>query len=295
MEFNNRPISGKSAVYALIGDPVDHSMSPVIQNAAFRSAGIDAVYVPFQVMRSALRSSIQGLRALGVRGFNVTAPHKMSVVKYLDRLESSAADIGSVNTVSCENGVFRGYNTDGLGALNALKEVDVSPGGKSILILGAGGASRAIAHVFASNASSIWLVNRTIEKAKKLAARLRRKFGVNVECTHLSGKSIRRLVEQADILVNASSMGTDGKADPPIMAEWLRAEQCVFDVVYRPFQTKLLELAAQAGATSVTGLDMLVNQGACSFELWTGRKAPIIEMRHAIAQTMLAMEHAQSS
>ncbi len=295
LEFNNRPISGKSAVYALIGDPVDHSMSPVIQNAAFRSAGIDAVYVPFQVTGSALRSSIQGLRALGVRGFNVTAPHKMSVIQYLDRLESSAADIGSVNTINCENGVFRGYNTDGLGALNALKEVEVSPSGKSILILGAGGASRAIAHSFASHASSIWLVNRTIAKAKQLAARIRRKFGVDVEYVPLLDKSLRGFVERADILVNASSMGTDGKTDPPIKAEWLRAEQCVFDIVYRPFQTKLLELAAQVGATTVTGLDMLVNQGACSFELWTGKKAPIIEMRHAIAQTMLAMEHAQSS
>jgi len=295
LEFNNRPISGKSAVYALIGDPVDHSMSPVIQNAAFRSAGIDAVYVPFQVKRSALRSSIQGLRALGTRGFNVTAPHKVNVVRYLDKVESSAAEIGSVNTVVSENGTFCGYNTDGPGALKALKEVGVSPEGRSILIFGAGGASRAIAYTLAPHAGSIWLVNRTIVKAKQLAARLRKKFDVDVEYAPLLGKLLRGFVERADILVNASSMGTDGKADPPIKAGWLRADQCVFDIVYRPFQTKFLELAGQTGATTVAGLDMLINQGACCFELWTGRKAPILEMRHAIAQTMLAMEHAQSS
>jgi shikimate dehydrogenase len=295
LEFNNRPISGRSAVYGLIGDPVDHSLSPVIQNAAFRSSAIDAVYVPFEVERSALRSSIHGLRALGVRGFNVTSPHKLNIVRYLDKLESSATEIGSVNTVVIANGAFSGYNTDGLGAMNALKEAGVSPEGKSILILGAGGASRAIGYTLAPRASSIRLLNRTPSRAKQLASRMHRRFGVDVEYAPLVSKLLRSFVERADVLVNASSMGTDGRFDPPIKAEWLRAEQCVFDIVYRPFQTNLLKLASQAGTTTVTGLDMLVNQGACSFELWTGRKAPIIEMRHAIAQAMLAMEHAQSS
>lgn len=270
-------------------------MSPVIQNAAFHTAGIDAVYVPFQVKRSALRSSIKGLRALGASGFNVTAPHKVSVIPHLDEVEKSAAEIGSVNTVINDVGKLCGYNTDGIGALNALKEAGVSPEGESILIFGAGGASRAIAHTFAPHAKSIRIVNRTIAKAKELSSRLRKRFGVDVQHAPLSSKLLRDIVERASVVVNASSMGTDGRANPPIKAKWFHVDQCVFDIVYRPFQTKLLELASQAGATTVTGLDMLVNQGACSFELWTRRKAPITEMRHAIAMVRQEMEHAQSS
>ncbi len=250
----------------------------------FRTVGIDAVYVPFQVKPAALRASIQGLRALGVSGFNVTTPHKAEVIKHLDKVEKSAGEIGSVNTVTSRDGRLCGYNTDGIGALNALEEAGVSPEGKALLIFGAGGASRAIAHTVARHASSILLVNRTISKAKQLSFRLRKRYGLDVQCSALSARLLRSSVEHASIIVNASSMGTDGKSNPPIRAEWLRADQCVFDVVYRPFQTRLLQLASQVGATTVTGLDMLVNQGACSFELWTGRKAPMSEMRHVIDQ-----------
>jgi shikimate dehydrogenase len=295
LESNSRPIFGKSVVYALIGDPVDHSMSPVIQNTAFRTAGVDAVYVPFQVERKALRASIRGLRALGVSGFNVTAPHKVNVISHLDKMEKSTAEIGSVNTVTNDGGKLCGYNTDGIGALNALKEAGVSPEGESILIFGAGGASRAVAHTLAPRASSIRLVNRTVAKAKRLSLRLRKRNNVDVQYAALSSKLLQSFVERASIIINASSMGTDGIANPPIKSEWLHAEQCVFDIVYKPLQTRLLELASQAGATTVAGLDMLVNQGACSFELWTGEKAPIAEMRHAIAQMTQELEHAKNS
>jgi shikimate dehydrogenase len=257
--------------------------------------GLDAVYVPFQVNKAALESSIKGLRALGVSGFNVTAPYKVRVIPHLDKVEKSAAEIGSVNTVTNNKGKLCGFNTDGIGALNALKEIGKSLEGESILIFGAGGASRAVAHTLAPYASSIRLVNRTIAKAKQLSFRLRMRFNVDAQHAALESKSLRAFVEQAGLIVNASSMGTDGIANPPVKAGWLHADQCVFDMVYRPFQTKLLELASRAGAKTVTGLDMLVNQGACSFELWTGRKAPILEMRQSIARIRQEMVHAQSS
>lgn len=295
LEFNIRTISGKTEVYGLIGDPVDHSMSPAIQNAAFRSGEIDAVYVPFQVKPGSLRAAIQGLRALEVKGFNVTAPHKVKVLRCLDKIETSADTIGSVNTVINENGKFCGYNTDGVGGLKALEEAGVSPDGKSVLIFGAGGASRAIAYTLARRASSIRLVNRTIAKAKQLASRLQEKRNIDVEYASLSSKRLRGFVEQADIVVNASSMGMGAKVNLPIEAKWLRSDQCLFDLVYKPPQTKMLEYASSAGAKSVNGLDMLVNQGACAFELWTGRKAPILEMRRAITPKLLAMKHAESS
>jgi shikimate dehydrogenase len=295
LEYNDPSISGNSLVYGLIGDPVDHSMSPVIQNAAFRSAGIGAVYVPFRVKQSALRSAIQGLRALGVKGFNVTAPHKVDVIQYLDKVDRTATEISSVNTVLNESGTLLGYNTDGLGALKALEEAGAQLERKSILLFGAGGASRAIAYTFAPRVRAIRLVNRTLSKAKQLERRLRKKFNIDIESVAPSSKLLRDFYENADIIVNASSMGMDGKADPPIEGQWLHQSQWVFDIVYRPLETKLLKLGGLAGAKTISGLDMLVNQGACSFELWTGREAPILEMRDAIAQKLLAMAYAKSS
>lgn len=295
LEFSDSAVSGKTAIYALVGDPVDHSMSPAIQNAAFVSARIDAVYIPFRVMQQGLREAVQGLIALNVKGFNVTAPHKIQVLRYLDKIESSASACGSVNTVTRKNQKLFGYNTDGAGAVRALEEAGVSPDGKSVLIFGAGGAARAIAHSLVPRASSIKLVNRTVTKAKQIASRTLRKSGIDISYIPLSSRQLGKCIEQSDIIVNASSMGMEARNNVPIEARWLRSNHCILEVVYKPVQTRLLELAALARATCVTGLDMLVNQGACSFELWTGRKAPIVEMRHAIAQKMLAMEHAQSS
>jgi len=295
LEFSSGKISGSTAVYALIGDPIDHSLSPTIQNVAFRSAEINAVYVALRVTRRSLRDAVKGLRASGVKGFNVTAPHKVAVQPYLDVIEPSAHAIGSVNTVINENGKLRGYNTDGIGALRALEEAGVRPDGKSILIFGAGGASRAIAYTLAQRAASIRLVNRTVAKSKQLGLRIRRKLHIDVEYGSLSDRMLKDFVEQANIVINASSMGMEGVSNPPVAAEWLRHDQCVFDIVYKPPHTRLLELASLAGAKSINGLDMLVNQGACAFELWTGRRAPIVEMRRAMDHNVLAMEHAKSS
>ena len=295
LEFSSGRISGSTAVYALIGDPIDHSLSPTIQNVAFRSAEINAVYVALRVTRRSLRDAVKGLRASGVKGFNVTAPHKVAVQPYLDVIEPSAHAIGSVNTVINENGKLRGYNTDGIGALRALEEAGVRPDGKSILIFGAGGTSRAIAYTLAQRAASIRLVNRTVAKSKQLGLRIRRKLHIDVEYGSLSDRMLKDFVEQANIVINASSMGMEGVSNPPVAAEWLRHDQCVFDIVYKPPHTRLLELASLAGAKNINGLDMLVNQGACAFELWTGKRAPIVEMRRAIDHSLLAMEHAKSS
>jgi shikimate dehydrogenase len=295
LEYNNPTISGKTAIYGLVGDPVNHSLSPAIQNAAFHSAGIDAVYVPFPVKQQNLRSAIQGLRALEVKGFNVMAPHKVQVLRYLDKVEAFADAVGSVNTVTRENEKLFGYNTDGPGAIKALEEAGTSPDGQLVLLFGAGGASRAIAYSLAARARSIKLVNRTVTKANQIAGRIRREFNIDVSSAPLSSKLLKGFVQRADIVVNASSMGMDGRNNLPIEANWLRPDQCVFDIVYKPVQTRLLELASLGRAKSITGLDMLVNQGACSFELWTGRKAPMVEMRHAVAEKLLAMEHAKGS
>jgi shikimate dehydrogenase len=286
-------ISGSTLVYGIIGDPVDHSLSPAIQNAAFRWAGLNAVYLSFPVHGAELRWAIQGLKSLKVRGFNVTTPHKMAVLRYLDKVETEAAEIGSINTVKNEENALTGFNTDGTGALNAMEEAGVRLDGQSVLVLGAGGAGRVIASVLAGRGCSLKLANRTISNAKRLAKTLHNKSDLKPEIIPLSRKALHDAVNQADIILNASSMGMDGKHNPPIDKEWIRGSHLVFDIVYRPIQTKLLQDAVSTGARTITGLDMLVNQGACSFTLWTGKKAPIDEMRRAIAEK-LTSENAAS-
>ena len=286
---NNHPISGRSLVYGLIGDPVDHSLSPAIQNAAFQSTSIDAVYVSWRVQRSGLRSAVQGLRVLGVRGFNVTTPHKTAVARHLDKLDPLASRIHSVNTVKNDHGRLIGFSTDGAGALNSLEEVGAKPEGMAVLLIGAGGAGRAIAYELAERGCTFTLMNRTFSKARHVANHIRKEFNVGVAIAPLSSRSLRSLLAEAQIVVNASSMGMNGQSNLPIKPTWLRPEQYVFDLVYRPLKTQLLQYAGLAGARTITGLDMLVNQGACSFVLWTGRKPPMFEMRQAIARRLPAI------
>jgi len=286
-------ISSSTLVYGLIGDPVDHSLSPAIQNAAFRSVGLDAVYLAFQVGEGELRWAIQGLRSLKVNGFNVTTPHKLLALRYLDEVETEAAEIGSVNTVKNEGGTLVGFNTDGVGALNAMEAAGVLPDGRSVLLLGAGGAGRVIAYALAGRSCSLKLANRTVSTAKRLAKSLHRKFNLKMKVIPLTKKALKDSVNQADVILNASSMGMDGKHNPPIDKRWIREDQWVFDIVYRPVRTKLLQDAASAGARTITGLDMLVNQGACSFTVWTGKKAPISEMRRVVGRKLI-LENAPS-
>ena len=270
-------------------------MSPAIQNTAFRSAGVDAVYLPFQVKKSELKNAIRGLRAIDIRGFNVTTPHKTNVMRHLDKLDARAAEVASVNTVVAgRSGTLTGHNTDGIGAVKALENAH-APIDCRILLFGAGGAARAIAYALAPHAKSIKLVNRTPSKAKQLRHRLRRRYRIEVSNHALLRGHIKGLVEEADIIINASAMGMDGKADLPIEENWLRSDQWVMDIVYRPVQTRLLKLADGAGAITLNGLDMVIGQGACSFELWTGRTASITEMRRAVAERLLALAHAKNS
>ena len=286
LDSNEPHISGSTAVYALVGDPVDHSLSPAIQNAAFRESGLDSVYVALPVPRSDLRPAIRGLRSLGVKGFNVTTPHKTALLRYLDRVDTEAAEIGSINTVKSENGQLTGFNTDGAGALAAMEHAGLSLAEKRVFLLGAGGAACAIAHALGTRDCSIKLANRTSSRARLLAKSLRDRFGVEVEFTPFSKKAIRDAINQVDVILNASSMGMDAKNNPPIDRESIRKDHWVFDIVYRPVQTKLLRDAIAARARWVNGLEMLLNQGACSFTIWTGKKAPLRAMRGAIEEKL---------
>lgn len=275
-------------MYGLIGDPVDHSLSPAIQNAAFRATGLNAVYLPFPVREAELRGAVQGLKCLDVKGFNVTTPHKMTVLRYLDEVETEAAEIGSINTVKNDDGGLTGFNTDGAGALNAMEAAGIRPDEVSVLLIGAGGAGRVIAHTLAARGCSLKIANRTVSTARQVTKSLYEKFGLKMDVVPFSRSALRDSVSKVDVILNASSMGMDGKHNPPIEKRWIRGDKWVFDIVYRPVRTKLLRDALSAGARTVTGLDMLVSQGACSFTIWTGKKAPIGEMRRAITKKLIS-------
>ena len=275
-------ISGKTRVCGVIGDPIEHTMSPVMHNAAFRKLGIDYLYVPFRVRKEELGKAVEGMRALNIRGLNITIPHKVAIIPYLDELDPLAEKIGAVNTVVNNDGVLRGYNTDATGFLQALLEKGVEPEGKNMVILGAGGASRAISFILAERGANLVILNRLLELdwAEDLARRLSLVFTKEIKALELTEENLARVLERADILINATSVGMTPDADEtPVPSKLLKAGLVVFDIVYNPIKTRLLREAEEASAQTISGLDMLVWQGVLSFEKWTGLKAPVEVMK----------------
>jgi shikimate dehydrogenase len=275
-------ISGKTRVCGVIGDPIAHTLSPAIQNAAFQHLKLDFVYVAFHVKPADLENALRGMRGFDIHGLNVTMPHKSAAIKYLDKLDPAVQFLGSVNTILNRNGQLCGFNTDGIGALNALKENRVDISGKKMLLLGAGGAAKAIAHAFAEEIGELVILNRSAEKAAELAAALHRVFGKKIVGGSLSPVAVQRNLQDADILVNATSVGMHPNIHQSLVQpEWLKPDLAVMDIVYNPVKTKLAKDAKAAGAKVISGVEMLIYQGAASFEIWTGCQAPVEVMRQA--------------
>jgi shikimate dehydrogenase len=275
-------ISGKTKVCGVIGDPIEHTMSPVMHNAAFSELSLDYVYLAFRVKAEGLARAIEGMRALNIRGLNVTIPHKVAVIPFLDELDPLAEKIGAVNTIVNDAGSLKGYNTDATGFLRALKDRGVEPGGKRVAVLGAGGAARAISFVLAESGASLVILNRLeeLDWAKALAGQISKTFKKEVKALELDEANLKAVLGGADMVVNATSVGMSPHNDEsPVAARLLRPGMVVFDIVYNPLKTRLTTEAAAAGAETVMGLDMLVWQGALSFEMWTGRQAPVELMK----------------
>ncbi|MBE3573000.1 MAG: shikimate dehydrogenase [Moorella humiferrea] len=289
-------VKASTRLVALLGYPVEHSLSPLMQNAAFTNAGLDLVYLAFAVTPSDLPAALAGLKALGFRGANVTVPHKEAVIKYLDAVEPTAALIGAVNTIVNEGGRLTGYNTDASGFLRSLQEAGFDPAGKKAVILGAGGAARAVAFALAgAGCTGLTIANRTLERAGHLAAALAG-LSVPVKACALEEKELRPRVEEADLVVNATSAGMAPMvAAVPLPPAWLNAGQWVYDLVYNPLETKLLREARQRGCRVVSGLGMLLYQGAAAFTLWTGRPAPVEVMGEVLRKAIQDSQAANSS
>jgi shikimate dehydrogenase len=265
-------------LYGIIGDPVEHSVSPPMHATAYEATGIDATYSRYRVGEDDVRAAVRGADALSIDGLNVTVPHK-ETVSALDgvALDETAERIGAVNTVDFGDEV-RGYNTDASGALRAIeRETDVA--GKDVVVVGAGGAGRAVSFALAEEGATVRIANRTFGRAETVADELCG-FG---EATPHSLDELGDVVPDADIVVNATTVGMEEDVSP-VPADALRSHHVVFDVVYTPLETRLLHDADDAGATTVDGAWMLVYQGAEAFEIWTGRDAPVEDMNDALRE-----------
>jgi len=275
-------ISGRTRVCAVIGDPIEHTLSPTMHNAAFEHLKLDFVFVAFRVTPDELEKAVRGACALGVRGLNVTMPHKNSVTEFLDEADLAVKFLGAANTILNQGGRFRGFNTDGVGALKALKCNGVNLTGKKVLLLGAGGAAKAIAFSLAKEADELCILNRDATKARELASVLE-PFGKKIFGNELSAKQIEEELRDSDVLINATSVGmTPNASESVVKPGWLKPDLCVMDIVYNPIETRLIRIARGAGAKVINGVEMLLYQGAASFEIWIQCKAPVDVMRNAL-------------
>ncbi|MFV9510976.1 shikimate dehydrogenase [Tepidibacillus sp. LV47] len=262
-------MNSQTQLIGLIGHPVSHSKSPEMHNGMFAKLDLNYVYLAFDVPPSHLKEAIEGMKALKIKGFNVTIPHKVEVMKYLDQVSEEAKQIGAVNTIVNDEGRLIGYNTDGIGYLRSLiEETGVQLKGKRVLILGAGGAARAIGYTIANSPiGQLTIINRDQNKAHILRKSLEQYTKTDV----LSIEQMEKGVKEADIIVNTTSIGMAPNIDQSLIKkEWIQPNHLVSDIIYNPLETKLIQEARSQGAQVHSGLGMFIYQGVIAFEKWTG-------------------------
>ncbi|MDQ0877002.1 shikimate dehydrogenase [Paenibacillus sp. V4I3] len=285
MEKLMTTIDSHTILYGVFGDPIRHSRSPIMLNRAFQEAGINAVYAAFHVRPEELGYAVRGIRALGYRGINVTIPHKVEVMQYLDEIDEGARIVGAVNTIVNESGKLIGYNTDGIGYVRSLKEeTGIDLKGKSVLLLGAGGAARGVAYALAKEgAGRIYIANRTKERALELAETI----SAYTEAIGLGMDELGHVVDEVQFVLNTTSAGMHPHVEElPLPLELLRSHHLVSDLIYNPRITRFLREAEARGARIHGGLGMFIYQGAFAFEYWTGTPAPVAAMRQVVEQSL---------
>ncbi len=267
-------LNADTVLFAVLGDPVSHSLSPVMHNTALSEVGYNGVYHAFKVKD--IGEAVSGIKALGIRGVSITIPHKVSVIEFLDELDDTAENIGAVNTVINRHGVLTGYNSDCLGAIKAILEKTAIKD-KNVVIIGAGGAARAIGFGIMSQGGRITILNRTAAKGERLARRLGAEFH---PISNLKNTGCQ-------ILINTTPVGMiPDTSVMPVQREDLDKTMVVMDVVYNPLKTRLLREAENIGCRTVDGVSMFVYQGAFQFELWTGKRAPVEVMKKAVLKAL---------
>ena len=272
-----------SKTYCIIGDPIHHSLSPAMQNAAFAAKGLNCSYIAFRVPDGELKESIESLRSINIAGFNVTSPHKALVMRYLDELDNTAKKAEAVNTVNNIEGIFRGYNTDLHGFIEPLRKRQIDFQGMHVLLLGAGGAARAVVAALAEKKgiAKVVIANRDLRRAEEIA-NLGSALGMKCEIMPLA--QVQDISPDCDLIVNATTLGMKNESSV-IDYQHIQKGSIVYDMVYRPLVTDLIENAKYAQASVVYGYEMLIEQGAKAFEIWTGLPAP----RDAMKKNLLGI------
>jgi shikimate dehydrogenase len=266
--------AGDAPLYVVVGNPIGHSLSPVMHNSALAHSGLDGCYLAFRVENIA--AAVHGIRGLGIRGASITIPHKISVLPYLDKVDPMAADIGAVNTVMNREGVLCGYNSDCAGAIRALSEKTVIKG-KDAAVIGAGGGARAIGFGLKQEGGIVTIINRTRSRGEKLARDLGCRFRPLAELKNLP----------YHIVVNATPVGMRPDVNSmPLAPDLMKPEMVAMDMVYNPLKTRFLKEAESSGCTIVDGVSMFVHQGAVQFELWTSHEAPVDIMRKVVLEEL---------
>jgi shikimate dehydrogenase len=274
----NMEINGRTRITGLFGYPVEHTLSPAMHNAAFGALGLNYCYVPFRVHPDSLAGAVQGIRAMNLAGVNVTVPHKENVIPFLDEVSEEASFIGAVNTIVHDEGRLTGYNTDGRGFMQSLAEKGVSVEGKDVIVVGAGGASRAISYYLCKKAKSLSLFDIDKQKAGRLVSDLKEITDAVSVAGDVSG------VDTFDIIVQATPLGLKDEDPLPLDTEKLRKEQIVYDLIYK--NTRLLRKAGERGCVTLNGLGMLLWQGVFAFEHWTGKKPDVEIMRSILINSV---------
>ena len=298
-------VDGKTKILGVIGDPIEHTFSPAMHNAGLDALNLNYIYLPFHVKEDKLGECIQGAKAMGIQGLNVTIPHKTNVIKHLDDIDSVASMIGAVNTIqfnfdennesSNQNNetsvTTKGFNTDGYGCVRAIKE-KTSINNKKVTITGAGGAARAVAFQIASSGiDELSILNRNFEKAESLANDLESNLseaGIDITINSYEIENLKRELDSSDIFIDTTPIGMYPNVDdkPIASADMLHEELVVNDIVYTPMETSLIKEALKANAEVVYGYKMLLYQGIRSFEIWLGRDAPVDVMEKALLDVL---------
>jgi len=266
--------------YCIIGDPVQHSLSPAMQNAAFNSLRLNCVYIAFRVSKNELKESICSLRSINISGFNVTMPHKIDILEYVDELDLTARKAYAVNTVHNVRGTLKAYNTDVYGFIQPLHRRKINFNGMTILLLGSGGAARAVIAALSeeSNISNILIASRN-QKTSRCLVDIGEELGLH--CDSITIDNVQNSAAKSDLIVNTIPYTTNNN-DSIIDLEHISKDSVVYDIVYKPILTRLLEQAKSAKAQIVYGYEMLIEQGAKAFEIWTGMNAPRNTMKKAL-------------
>lgn len=266
--------------YCIIGDPIEHTLSPAIHNAAFTTLGLNCSYIAFRVQEGQLKNSMDSLRAINIGGFNVTMPHKVTVLDYVDRLDKIVEMVGAANTINNQGGKFYAYNTDVVGFIEPLQQRKIDLNGYEVLILGAGGAARAVAVALSQEkgVSKINIFNRNIDRSTNLANVIN-KLGIKTDI--ISQNDIQKIASRSNLIINTTPLGMKNE-ESLIKTSSISKESIVYDIVYKPIETKLLKNAKTAGAQVIYGYEMLLEQAIASFKIWLRIDPPIESMKKVL-------------